>query len=181
MIRKILAICCLWMVVVLYESCCENLPYFLYDRIDLLVRETSINPGDSLVIGLYPNEIDYVASTNGFINSAFAWQCYDGLSGPKYRVTEVSVASQEDFNPNYPAGSLLNDLFMVEFYTRGTTYNQIEGQVPLNDLDNLSKILYAQIWMKESPDHSDPMHFTVTIKDSKGNVYESTTPAITWN
>jgi hypothetical protein len=181
MIRKILSIFLLWMVVVLYESCCENLPYFVYDKIDLVVRETVINPGDSLVIGVYPNETDYVASTGGFVNSAFAWQCHNGLSGPKYQVKEVSITSQQDFNSNYPAGSVLNDLFMVEFYARGTTYNQIEGQVPLNDLDNLSKILYAQIWMKDTPDHANPMLFTVTIQDSKGNAYEATTPAITWN
>lgn len=181
MIRKILSICALWMVVVLYESCCENLPYFIYDRIDLVVRETVINPGDSLVIGVYPNETDYVASTHGLINSAFAWQCHNGLSGPKFQITEISITSQQDFNSNFPAGSLLNDLFMVEFFSRSTTYNEAEGQAPLNDLSNLSKILYSQIWTKETPDHSDPILLTIIVKDSKGNEYESTTPAITWN
>lgn len=181
MFRKIVAIFLLWLVITLYESCCEKLPYYIFDRIELITEQTQLQAGDSLVVVVLPIILDYVAVGRAGISQTFALSCEFGYWGPKYAVEEIRITAMQDFNQNYRAGDLLNDLFLIEHYNGQVYAYQPTWRGPLNQLEDKRNFISSKVWLKEAPDHSNPISFHVFVRDVKGNEYEAATSPITWN
>lgn len=181
MFRKVLAIFSLWLVVTLYESCCEKLPYYVYDRIEVMPEGTQLQSSDSLVMVIFPIILDYVAVGKFGVTESYALSCEFGYLGPKYSVEEIIITSLQDFNADYRAGDSMNDLFMVEHH-EGQIYSYTPPKRnPLNQLEDKRNFIASKIWMKEVPNHSNPIAFHVYVRDVKGNEYEAATSPITWN
>lgn len=178
MARKFLSIILLWFCVTIYESCCERASYFLYKDIEVEVLDQSIAADDSLALQIFPIITRYVAQERRTAQSAFAWQCEQGESGPKIPILEIKVITLEDFDPDHAKGESINDLLMIEYYPY-LSYDKKVSQ--LNMLEEKKNIFRGTVWTHSRPTLSTSINFRVEIKNANGEVSSITTPIITWN
>jgi hypothetical protein len=176
--RKILIIALLWWLMVCYESCCEYLPYFLYESVVVDALDTTEIPaGDSLKIFIRPLVTQYVSQRAGVMQQAMAWQCVQGESGPKYPIESIRIITINNFDTNHPAGSVVTDLFLIRYYSQKDVMYK---DAPLTNLEDLNEVLLNVLWLKARPENTAAAEFRVELVNSKGQRITGTSPIITW-
>lgn len=179
MFRKVFAILSLWMVVVLYESCCDYLPYYTFEsiQVETVLNAQTISPQDSLMLRISPQNITYLAQFNSIISGAFAWECSQGDLGLKYAIEDIKIMTLQDFDDAHLAGDLLNDVFQIRQYNTSTDRYE---EIALSDLADANQLFLEIIWTKARPASNSPIQVRVEITDMRGNTYLSSPLTITW-
>jgi len=122
--------------VIVYESCCgvPDFPYREITRMDLFTKKAQLGALDTLKLQLIPVDYKYYASSARLIQSAYAWICEsDGYRGHKFKYTQIEIFSDKDFDSTHPAGSLLNDLFLVK-PPNENLFKPVQGNIPSDSL-----------------------------------------------
>lgn len=166
------------MVVVLYESCCGDYPYYTYKSLVINVPILEITSIDSLLMYVTPNEIEYVATVGSIVQPANAWQCQQGNLGPKYSITNIKIIPLQDFDSMHKSGEPANDLFQIRRYSEQTMQYET---ILLDDLEFLDNFLVEVFWTKQRPDNSSPIQFRIEITVSDGTQISVLSPSITWS
>ncbi len=178
MAKKFLTLVFLWICIAIYESCCPLVPFFLYKQIEVAVLNSTITADDSLAIQIYPVVTQYVAKAGLTAQSAFAWQCEQGESGPKYQIEEIKIITLEDFDQDHLKGELINDLLMIEYYPY-RSHNFFVS--PLNLLEDKKNIFRGTVFMHARPTLSTSLSLRIEIKNVRGEVSSIDTSLIIWN
>jgi len=178
MLKRVLTICVLWMIVTLYESCCEYLPYYTFDSIQVeSVNAQPISAQDSLMLRISPQNIRYVAQQNAMVTGAYAWECSQGDLGMKSSIADFKIITLQDYDDTHFAGDLLNDIFRIRRYN-ATTF--VYEEIALLDLEDADQLFLELIWTKVRPVNNSLIQLKVEITDKRGITFESSPFTITW-
>lgn len=162
-------------------KCRPEEPYFDFSNVNLVSETSRIGLGDSLQIRLELQELEYLAtscrSRSGF-GALYACSCPEpGRDGAKYPIEEIEITSNQDFSANFPAGSSLNDLFIVS-----NTYGG--GSSAVNDISPITSP-YAEplsFTLSARPDSINLAHsITIQLRKSNGALVSGTTESIVWD
>ncbi len=178
MLRKVLTVAVLWWVVIVYNSCCSDLPYFLYDSVIVdVLRSSTVPASDSLSLYIRPQVTEYVSQHGAPVSKSFAWQCTQGDSGPKYPIVNFRIITEQDFVTGYPAGSDVTDLFFIRYYAEQSVRYE---DVRLTDLPDPDQFLLSIIWTKRRLAPGRSITFRIEVINTIGQRITGTSPSITW-
>jgi hypothetical protein len=167
---------------VFYESCCGTPDFAFYDieSFDILVEKRELAPNDTLKMFTVNQKYKYLSATSSLFPKAYAWECLsDGHMGPKYNYIDVKITSEKALDDLHPAGTNLNDLFLLLPY-RAKPY-------PLDkvkNIDSVAKIMasgYLVFGMAKKPSSNTEMEFLIHFMNSNNREITVKTPPIRWN
>ena len=126
-------------------------------------------------------EVNYIASKHlNFGGALVALSCEEaGGAGDKIGVDTVIVRTLFDYNENYPTGSVINDIVLINRWT--FFYDGFDKFLPLEDylIENSEGVRYDTFELKltEAPSTSRTFSFDVTYKLNNGEEFQhKTTP-----
>lgn len=108
--------------------------------------------------------------TKNILNCAYATRINSGNIFMKDSIQSIEIYSTTNFNAQYPAGSILNNLFTIP-----TLYTTMYSNSP----DNTG--LYQLITLDAVPSQSDFFKFFVRLKTKQGKVLTDSLPTIKIN
>ncbi len=103
----------------------------------------------------------------------------------KYPLTGIEFTSNADFNEDYPANSLLNELFKIQLCIADYYYDCDLQHLKLSEID-LKKFMNPQnsyravIYLAEKPSMEMEHVFTIKLLKSDGSVIIAETRSIIW-
>ena len=128
-------------------------------------------------------EVDFYSYCIPSYGSLMALSCYSptpsGYEGSQDTITGFEVISNQDFDSQHPAGSVLNDVLTIFLRNYYETLNGISGQslvTYLNDAPSPGR-LYTFVFAK-APDTSKEHVFTIRYKQSYNLEVIKKTPPI---
>lgn len=116
-----------------FIGCCDHLKYYVYNGIDVVVRNAYITQNDILSFGYNYRGSNYLLQVKNNINlgiSLYAYDCDRGYGGAKHPLVRISVTSDSDFDDAHPANTPLNDII----YANGIT---LEGEIAYGRISEL--------------------------------------------
>jgi len=166
---------------------CPEVPYPYYDfkGISLEYQNETIITNQPFVMSINESLIENVAKLNiGFFTSSLAIEkCTEnGELGRKYYITNIQVVSNNDWDSEHPAGSLLNDIVLYETITRSNT-GAINGSVYSKTLSEMNFFPndVGEINLKfGTPPLSKTHEFTILAIKSNKDSLSATTQNIVW-
>ena len=100
--------------------------------------------------------------------------CEKGYLGERFSIEQISVKSDRDFSINFPAGTQLNAIIFV--YEGDTTGFPDRSMLTFP----LEGILGRNIYIDLKPTLSKKHIFTIQLKKSNGEIYQTKTEEITF-
>ncbi len=123
------------MIIGTLVSCynCPDVPYPYYDfkTISFQYKNGTSISNQPFLLSIIESDIENVAQTRfELFSSSYALEkCEEnGERGRKYYITDIQVVSNNDWDSEHLAGSLLNDIILYETITRSNT-GAINGSV----------------------------------------------------
>ena len=151
---------------------CVSVDSIFADNINR-TTQTNIGSGDTIAASSYTLTLSIIYDvqtctmkkySNPFISSAYACDIAVNINNHiEDSIITIRIVSDADFDPNHPAGTLLNDIFNVP-ETEALNYGMNSGSIQMNLLDQ--------------PD-IDRMHkFSVDVIFASGTVQTITTDPV---
>lgn len=167
---------------VFYESCC-GAPDFLYydiESMEVQVENNQIAPNDTLKMFMTNQKYKFLNFVASPFSSAYALSCeFDGEGGPKYKYTEFKITSDKAVDDLHPAGTNLNDLFLLLPYQ--------QKALPLSQVANLDSVAQmianraSEFGMAKKPTANSELEFLIYFKNSNNREITVKTSLIRWN
>ena len=192
MIKKGLLLLFAYYLVAIFQSCdlhyCEDVDYYNFTEISITESNNTIVADDSLHIQIQALNLDWMAHSQfgfDFFSKAYALACNEGWAGMKYPLTGIEFTSNADFNEDYPANSLLNELFKIQLCIADYYYDCDLQHLKLSEID-LKKFMNPQnsyravIYLAEKPSMEMEHVFTIKLLKSDGSVIIAETRSIIW-
>lgn len=154
---------------------------------------TTINVGESIDFANYHSmrvefQVDYLAiqapcsKSNGWnfslMNSAYACSCIEnGFQGSKdEKLESISVITLNDFDDNYKANAVINDLFDIEVLYETSDLNEFLAQ----DTSIIAEE-YFSLFLKKAPETDEIFQVKVVVEISDGEKYEVESTPVQFN
>ncbi len=160
---------------------CDPVPPFIdFSEIDVHALQTEIEIEDTLFFYIDPSNPTYIGQLiyEAFApQKAFATKCVGpGDQGMKFPIEEMNIISTKDFDSEHPAGSSLNDLFLLKTFS---------DYVPLSDsLINSNRLNFGQydvqVILNQPPNLSNEHTFLFELIKSNQEVILGRSEEITW-
>ncbi len=158
------------------EGWCDHVKYYNFTQIELISENQYITKNDSLKLNVRQLDNEFLAcKTENLINSAYAFDCDKGWGGMKYSITKIEFTSDADFNADYPANSILNDLITINAWIEPNEYQYIK----LNEA-NLTESLWSDMYIVSSPNIEKKHILTVKIYRENGDTLIANSEEIIW-
>jgi hypothetical protein len=181
MTKKILIIIFLFNTVGIITSCfdqCDKYQYYDFDQISIVPINPVVAIADSLTFRI-DTDGKFVASNDlqfNMMSTANATiDCDKGWGGLKFPINKIEVTSDSDFNAEFPANTILNEIIMLRKWTTDNDYI-------LTTVNNIDK---GQDWtwmfIKERPTLSKSHKLTIKLFKSNGDIITGTSDLIEWD
>lgn len=173
----------------------EQLP----ERVAYEVNTTELTGSDIISEGRFIIELDAdteqgSTTTYHLGENADFWQglsifnkAYACSPPPPYTnevIESITITSDRDFSVEYPAGSSLNELFVVAHQRFGYVYDEnSDGEriyKPLNDFLNTqpSASMFMQLMLTQTPESEKSHQFTIDYKHTDGEQFTISTTTV---
>ncbi|MEM6766038.1 MAG: hypothetical protein AAF824_10310 [Bacteroidota bacterium] len=182
MIKKSIFLLFAGYIISLISACiCNNTKYVDFDEISILVDEPLISTGDSLLMyveAVDPRFIGQASPGLSLFPTAYAAiDCDYGWGGLKFPISSVSITSNQDFNDDYPAGTELSPLFLLDTYTYEAPGS--ERIKPLGEV-NPQELIPSELILYEIPTASKAHILKIEITRTKGDTLIAFSPTLSW-
>ncbi len=181
-IKGIFIILISFSAMVFYESCCgiPDFPYYEIESMEVLVENPQVAINDTLKMFMTEQKYKYLNEVSSPFSKAYAWQCEsNGHSGSKYKYTEFKITSDKAVDDLHPAGTNLNDLFLLlPYQQKAFPLSQI------TNLDSVAKLVSGggtEFGMSKKPTANSELEFLIYFKNSNDHEITVKTPLIRWN
>ena len=162
------------------EKLCANKKYLDFNTISIHVNSTEILQGDSLAFEIRMTDgyfLGWHSPPFSLINNAYAIvYCDEGWGGLKYPLTNIEITSDSDFNDDYPANTLLNELVRIDEWVIAS--REFKNR-KLNEA-SISNNLENKMYISQKPERSKEHVFKVRLFKSDGSVIEAVTDQVVW-
>jgi hypothetical protein len=176
MLKKAILIIILFNLLGLLSSCfnvCDGVKYYDFDKAYVHAPNPEVKRDEEFTFTLDYDLYYFATLNNFFYNSAYALSCANpGWGGSKNPVVKIEITSDADFNENYPANSLLNDI--VEFFE-----DYPPKYIPLDQMD-FSRNFGIWLSIRNRPTKSNEHTFYINIYKADGQVITTNSEKITW-
>jgi Domain of unknown function (DUF5034) len=188
MIKKVFIILFLSLIITIITNCCTETYLHELTEISLLNLDNSLESGfvsyvDSILASAYGILINFTYNvefeTNRIVKMNFGGDLYATSCNIKdvirYKIAEISITSDNDFNNTCPAGASLNDLFLIENdYESDDLSLEIDEFIEIYNRkkDPISSI---NIILMDTPQYASFHNFTISIKLENGTMISATT------
>ena len=157
---------------------CDDVKYYDFSTMDIIVMNPVVDINDSLVFQLRPLDVEYLAyqyPVAGMANTALAFDCDDGWGGMKHDITKTEITSNADFSDRYPAGSSLNDIVTIDALVEPhkIQYSKLETV-------DLSKSVWSNMYIDRRPTLDSTHQLTVALYKSDGETITTESGEIVW-
>ena len=155
---------------------CDSVKYYNFTKVELVNINQNIVENDSLKLYINPLDYECIAfNKNNISNSAFAIDCDDGWGGMKYPITKIEFISNADFNNDFPANTILNNLITINAWIDDVGYKYMK----LDEYD-LSETIWSDIYITSYPTIDKKHIFTVKIIKINGDTIIANSEEIIW-
>jgi hypothetical protein len=121
MVRKLVILVAAYLILGI-NSCdrgfCKDVDYYDFSKVQIRIKNSKIiGQLDSLNFEINQLDTRYMAINRyqfNLMESAYALPCDYGWKGMKIPLVKIEITSDSDFNEDYPANTLLNDLIIVK-------------------------------------------------------------------
>ncbi len=166
---------------------CLEVPYPYYDfkTISFQYKNGTSISNQPFLLSVIESDIENVAQTtfNLFSSSYAREKCVEnGELGRKYYITDIQIISNNDWDNEHPAGSLLNDIVLYETITRSNT-GAINGAVFSNTLSEIKNFpnVVGEINLKfRTPSLNRTHVFSILAIKSNEDSLSAITQNIVW-
>jgi len=192
MVKKVIILIFAYYILGIGQSCdlhyCEDVDYYDFTGISLTEMNSIIELGDSLNFRIQALNLDWMAQNQfkfEMFPKTYALACESGWAGMKFPLTRIEITSDSDFNDEYPANTILNDLVTIDLCTAEDYYECDVKYLKLNDID-LTKFMnpqnqyMANLFIVEKPSKSNEHKLTIKLFKSNGEVITAETNNIIW-
>jgi len=182
-----------YFVLVIIQACdrnfsCEGGEFFDFTGVTLTAKNSNIEAGDSLHLEINSQNLYFMAENHcnfQLISNSYALSCDDGWAGAKFPFTKIEITSDFNFNENYPANSLLNDIVIVDLCTDDDAYPCYNELLNLSEIDLkffMSKRngYFANIYIKERPTSGAEHKFRIKLYKENGDVLTAESGNVIW-
>lgn len=195
MIRKTLILVGVYVLLIgVINSCdsgfCKDVDYYDFSEVQIqIMNSNTIESSDSLIFTIRQLDTRYMAQNQKKLNllkTIYALNCDYGWNGMKIPLIRIEITSDSDFNEDYPANSLLNDLVIVKVLY---DVNLINSDYEFKKFDscNFDKLLPREgflnpdFYIAEHPTIDLTHQLTVKIFKSNGDLIIAESEEIFWN
>ena len=167
---------------------CLNCPdvnaYYDFSSLDAeYPNGTNISGSQDFILILSESEISYLSDNRNFkfelISSAWATEeCPEqGHLGKKFKIDEIIITSDSDWDEFHPAGTALNDI--VQF---GSTIDDftIQDNQFLSDINDFGEFNFGYYFKFNIPAQDTEHAFNIQVKKSNGGSVSLTTNLVSW-
>ena len=127
-------------------------------------------------------EMAFISSNNRFGASVMALSCVPiGYKGDKIGIEVLTIKTANDYNENYPAGSVINDIVLTNIWTYTTddfsTFKPVSEYIDEN-ADGVMNQTF-ELKLTEAPQDARSFSFDITYTLNNGEEFQHrTTPVI---
>lgn len=167
---------------------CLNCPdlnsYYDFSSLDIeYPNGTSISESQDFTLILSESEISYLSDNRKFkldlLSSAWATEkCPEpGHLGKKFKIDEIMITSDSDWDESHPAGTALNDIVQFGLTIDGSNiqYNQF-----LSDINDFGEFNFGYYFKFDTPAQDTEHTFSIEVKKSNGASVSITTNLVSW-
>jgi hypothetical protein len=182
MAKKIILIIFLFNTVGITTSCfdqCDNYKYYDFDQISIVPINSVVALADSLTLRIDKPDGRFVASNDiqshimTIANATI--DCDKGWGGLKFPINKIEVTSDSDFNADFPANTVLNEIIMMRKWTKDNDFELTS----INNIDNGQD--WTWMFIKERPTLSKSHKLTIKLFKSNGDIIIGTSDLIEWD
>ncbi len=174
------------------QSCdlhyCENVDYYDFTNIRINEINPIIELNDSLDFRIEAFNLGWMAQNQSkfkLIQTVSALGCKEGYAGMKSPLTKIEITSDADFNDDYPANTLLNDLVIIFLNTADDYYGHKYEYLNLNSIDlvkflNPQNQYMANLVIVERPTKEKDHKLTIKLFKSNGDIVTAVSNRFVW-
>lgn len=180
--KKFLSVFLIFNFLGIISTSCEGCPpekYSDFRSIKVQVENPKVSVNENLKFAISRDNIIYLTASRSNLNFgglvyAMSPPCEKGYLGERFSIEQISVKSDRDFSINFPAGTQLNAIIFV--YEGDTTGFPDRSMLTFP----LEGILGRNIYIDLKPTLSKKHIFTIQLKKSNGEIYQTKTEEITF-
>ena len=174
------------------QSCdlhyCEDVDFYDFSKIELVEVNSEIELNDTLNIWVHAHNLDWMAQNQfkfDMIQTISALGCESGWAGMKFPLTKIEITSNSDFNDDYPANTLLNELITINLCTAEDYYDCNIEYLKLNNIDlvkfmNPQNQYMADLFIVERPTKEKEHKLTIKLFKSNGDIILAESNKLIW-
>lgn len=174
------------------QSCdlnyCKDVDYYDFSSMSIIEQDSVVEIEDSLNIRIQASNLDWMAQNHSnfsIIPNSYALSCEYGWAGMKSPLTKIEITSDADFNKDYPAHTLLNDLITIDLCIAEDYYGYDRKYLKLNEIDlmkfmNPQNQYMANIFVVERPTKSLEHKLSIKLFKLNGDIISAETNSIVW-
>jgi len=193
---KIFTLIIAYFCLMIFDSCsvsddgidCGNInapPFYDFKSLIISPNQNEISNGEKLELTIQLDELEYLTFVQpkfsfGLLNKAYGCTPLPpGYDGPKFPIATIEVSSNQDFNSDNLANSLLNKFITLRYFDELIPLDQANiDQLNFIEADHSTKGLI----LETTPDSLNIEHtFTIKITKSNGEIIENSVSGVVWN
>jgi len=192
MIKKSAILLMIYTILGIIQSCdlhyCENVDFYDFTNIKINEINPNIELNDSLKFRIEALNLGWMAQNQfkfEIIQTVSALGCKEGYAGMKSPITKIEITSDSDFNDDYPANTILNDLVTIVLNTADDYYGSNYEYLKLNNIDlvkfmNPQNQYMANLIIVERPTKEKEHKLTIKLFKSNGEIITVDSNRFVW-
>jgi len=192
MIKKGIILIIGYYLIAIIQSCdlhyCEDVDFYDFSNIEIVKVNSVIELNDTLNIQIQANNLNWMAQNQlkfNIIQTVSALACEAGWAGMKFPLTKIEITSNSDFNDDYPANTLLNELVTINLCTAEDYYECNNEYLKLNNIDlvkfmNPQNYYMADLFIVERPTKEKEHKLTIKLFKLNGDTIIAETNILIW-
>lgn len=174
------------------QSCdlhyCKDVDYYDFSSVSIIEQDSVVEIDDSLNLRIQASNLDWMAQNQfnfSIIPNSYALACDQGWAGMKSPLTKIEITGDSDFNEDYLAHSLLNDLVTIDLCIADDYFDCDRKYLKLNEVAlkkfmNPQNQYMANIFIVERPTKTKELKLTIKLFKSNGDIIIAESNSIIW-